>query len=160
MRSFYRLQPLDHSSHIGAVGRILADIAPNNGAGLVNDEHRRARDAFLRVQHVVHPYVSPGIIRKNRIRQLHLARNGYAVGRRIGADRDQFCPGCLDFLIVGLQLAELRAAEPSVMGPVENQKNVLLSLVEIQIHTGSLNRKPRDVWCGSLDLKEQEQAGQ
>jgi len=51
-----------------------------------------------------------------------------------------------------LQLTELRAAEPSGLGPVENHQNRLLALEQIQVHRRTLNRKSGDVWGHLLNL--------
>jgi hypothetical protein len=51
-----------------------------------------------------------------------------------------------------LQLTELRAAEPSSLGPVKNNQDRLLPLKRVQIDGFALNRKPADVRREGLKL--------
>jgi len=44
-----------------------------------------------------------------------------------------------------LQLTELRAAEPSTLGPVKDDQDRLLALELTQIHGASLNRESADI---------------
>jgi hypothetical protein len=56
-----------------------------------------------------------------------------------------------------LQLTELRAAKPSSLSPVKDDKNRFLAFKGIQTNRCALNGKPTDVRGHALGLKREQQ---
>ena len=110
------------------------------------------------MQHPVLPDEIFVDIGKDRIRQAQLGRYFLTIGRRICTHCDHLRPEAFNLLIIFLQLTELRAAEPSSLGPVKDDQNVLLALKRIQVDRRALDRKTGDIWSHALNLHRQKQS--
>ena len=152
--------PLFHRRHLlknridsRPIRGIVSDVFPNDLPLLIHKEHGRPRDAFGRMEDSVlldEVFVNVG---KDRKAQVQFRRHLLSVGRTVGTNGNHLGPEGLDLRIIFLQLAELRAAEPSSLSPVENNQNRLLALKRIQVDACALNRKTADVRCDPLNLK-------
>jgi hypothetical protein len=79
-------------------------------------------------------------------------------GRRVGTDGNDLRTETLNLPVILLQLAELRAAEPSSLCPIKDYENRLLALEGIQTDGRALNRKPADVRGHDWGLKSKQQS--
>ena len=88
-------------------------------------------------------------VRQDRIGQLHLYGSFLRIGYGIGRHRNNLGTGISNFLIVRLQLTELRFAIPSVVGAVKDDENVLFTLEVLDVDGRPLNSKTRQLRsCG------------
>jgi hypothetical protein len=78
-------------------------------------------------------------IRKDGIRQAQLRGHLLTIGGTIRTNSDHLSTEILDLRVIFLQLAELRATEPSSLGPIKDHQNRLFALKGIQIHGLALN---------------------
>ena len=97
-------------------------------------------------------------IGKDRIRQAQLGRYLLTIGWGICTHCDHLCPEAFNLLIIFLQLTELRAAEPSSLGPVKDDQNGLFAFKRIQVDRRALDRKTGDIWSHALNLHRQKQS--
>ena len=88
---------------------------------------------------------------------MQLRRDLLTIRWRVCAHRNHFSAELLDLPVIFLQLAELRAAEPSSLCPVKDHENAFLALEGIQINSRALNRKTHDVRGHALNLRCQKQ---
>ena len=83
-------------------------------------------------------------IRQHGVRQVEFP-NGLPGGLlRVCAERDQLRVEFFDFVVVRLQLTELFLAERSGVHPVEDDKNVLLTLEILQVDRRTLDGHSSD----------------
>jgi hypothetical protein len=125
--------------HGRPVGRFAPDIFPYNRSLLVHDEHGRTGDTLGRMQHAVLPDEILVDVGKNRVGEIQLRCYLLTVSGRVGTDGNDLSAEILDFRVIFLQLTELRAAEPSSLSPIKDDKNRFLTLERIQIDGRTLN---------------------
>ena len=159
-----RIVPLFHGRELlkngidgGPVAGFRSDVLPHDLSVLINHEHGGTRDTFDRVQYAVLPDEILIDIRKDRESQIQLRCELLTIGGRIRTNGDHLGTETLHFRVIFLQLAELRTAKSSSLGPIENNENRLFALVRIQIDSRTLNRKPSDVRRDALNLKREQQ---
>jgi len=80
------------------------------------------------------------------------------IGRGICTHCNHLRPEALNLRIIFLQLAELRAAEPSSLSPVKDDQDGLLTLKGIQVDRRALDGKAGDVRGHALNLHRQKQS--
>ena len=153
LQLFHRLKDRGYGR---TVAGLLTDVAPNDLPCLIHQKHGRAGDPFLRMQNAILANEILEHIRQDRVAQLHFRSDLLTVGGRIRADRNHFSAQALDFLVIVLQLTELRTAEPSSLSPVEDNQDRLLSPVRIQVDRHALDRKPRDLGRHALNLQREK----
>jgi len=97
-------------------------------------------------------------VRENGVGQIQLRGDFLSIGGTIRTDGYHLSTETLDLRVIFLQLAELRATEPSSLSPIKNHQDRLLALKGIQIHGLALNRETCDVWGDTLHLKREQQS--
>jgi hypothetical protein len=96
-------------------------------------------------------------IRKDGIGQIQLRGHLLTIGGIIRTNSYHLSTETLDLRVIFLQLAELRATEPSSLSPIKDHQDRLLALKGIQIHGLTLNRETCDVRGDTLHLKRKQQ---
>ncbi len=95
-------------------------------------------------------------IRQDWIGQVHLYCSFLSLGYGIGGHRDNLGTGISNFLIIRLQLTELRLAIPSVVCAVKDDENILLTLEALDVDGRPLYGKTRQLRSHGWRLQTQE----
>ena len=145
----------------GIDGRPVAgfgsDVLPHNLSVLINHEHRWTGDTLDGVEYAVLSDEILVDVRKDWESQIQLRRKFLTISGRICTNCDHLGTETFDPRVIFLQLAELRTAKPSSLGPIKYNENRLLTLVGIQVDSRTLHRKPCDVRRDALHLKGEQQ---